>query len=230
MITSHFETWEFGSLEWCEYAAELGISLLSKAGLELSNIQWGFSEEYRFLPPRLLNDRKVAGYHLAIVNNKITGGPFIPEYCRNLPGFHVSLEWAMIAHSSYLPFNTVGHVPRGEAHIRLRRELHAVGVGNGRWVLEHSMPGKNFEGETCRACGSPDHDRSSCPIWPVGVGEALGSNPESLNHRWRLKRSPELEEFPESDWGVPLFHEMTKIQKLKFLSLMGAAGQLNLPE
>ena len=39
--------------------------------------------------------------------------------------------------------------------------------------------------------------------------------------KWRLKRSAELEEFPESELGVPLFHEMSHQQKLRFLNLMG---------
>jgi hypothetical protein len=213
--------WEFGSLAWCEFASDLGVTLIRSANLDLDRYTWGFSEEYLAIPDRLLDGREVAGYHLMITDGQVSGGPFIPPECLALPGFHVAIEWAMIAHSSYLPFNSVGHVPRGEAHMRLRRELKSVGVGDGKWVLESTMPHADDTGRMCRACGSLDHVRESCPVWPPGVGEALGSNPDAAAHRWRLKRSPELEEFPESEWGVPLFHEMDREQKTRFLALMG---------
>ena len=105
--------------------------------------------------------------------------------------------------------------------MRLRRELKAVGVGDGKWVLECTMPNADDSGQMCRACGSFDHAREHCPIWPPGIGEALTSNPDSAEHKWRLKRSPELEGFPESEWGVPLFHEMNREQQEKFLTLLG---------
>jgi hypothetical protein len=52
----------------------------------------------------------------------------------------------------------------------------------------------------------------------VGIGEALASNPDN---RWRLLRSRELEGFPESDWGVPVFSEMDDQQKARFKKLLG---------
>lgn len=218
---AELEKWEFGSLAWCEFAADLGVNLIRNADLDLDRFAWGFSEEYLATPARLMDGRAVAGYHLMIKDGAVSGGPCIPEECLTLPGFHVAIEWAMIAHSSYLPFNHVGHKPRGEAHMRLRSELKAVGVGDGKWVLEHSMPNADNTGQMCRACGSFEHARENCPVWPPGIGEALGSNPDSAAHKWRLKRSPELEGFPESDWGVPLFHEMDREQKARFLKLMG---------
>lgn len=33
--------WEFGSLEWCQVAAQTGVALLEKAHLEIR--EWGFS-------------------------------------------------------------------------------------------------------------------------------------------------------------------------------------------
>ena len=218
---AELEKWEFGSLAWCEFAAGLGVRLIEDAKLDLYQYAWGFSEEYLATPARLMDGRTVAGYHLMIKDGAVSGGPCIPEECLTLPGFHVAIEWAMIAHSSFLPFNNVGRVPRGEAHMQLRRELKAIGVGDGKWVLEHTMPGADDTGRMCPACGSFDHPRESCPVWPPGIGEALASNPDAAAHKWRLKRSPELEEFPESDWGVPLFHEMDREQKLRFLELMG---------
>lgn len=211
------EKWEFGSLAWCEFASSLGVQLIQNADLNLEQFSWGFSEEYLAIPDRLLDDRELAGYHLMISNGKVSGGPTIPAECLALPGFHVAIAWAPIAHSSYLPFNSIGHRERGEAHMRLRRELHAVGIGDGRWVLEHTMR----DDDACRACGSFEHARSNCPVWPPGIGEALGSNPDMMSHKWRLKRSPELEGFPESEWGVPLFHEMNREQRTNFLEIMG---------
>lgn len=194
------------------------MQLIQNADLDLDSFAWGFSEEYLAIPDRLLDGRELAGYHLMIKNGEISGGPTVPAECLALPGFHVAVEWAPIAHSSYLPFNSVGHKERGEAHMRLRRELHAVGIGDGKWVLEHTM---RSDDQSCRACGSLRHERIDCPVWPPGIGEALGSNPDMTAHKWRLERSPELEGFPETEWGVPLFHEMNREQRTKFLELMG---------
>ncbi|GAJ18781.1 unnamed protein product, partial [marine sediment metagenome] len=38
------EKWEFGSLEWCKFAAETGVKLINQANLDLSKYEWGFSE------------------------------------------------------------------------------------------------------------------------------------------------------------------------------------------
>ena len=220
------EKWEFGSSEWCDFAAQLGVCLLKSADLNLQRITWGFSEEYLAIPERLLGNRERAGYHLMIRDGQVTGGSELSAACASTPGFHVAIEWATIAHSSYLPFNHIGHIPRGKAQIRLRKELQTVGHGNGKWVLEHTMPNFDKTGSLCAACGSNAHARENCPVWPPGLGEALGANPDAKAGKWRLKRSRELEGFPESEWGVPLFHEMSDMQKLKFLDLMGTEPQI----
>lgn len=212
------EKWEFGSQAWCEFAAELGVSLIGNANLDLGRYSWGFSEEYLAIPDRLLGGRESAGYHLMIHNGRLSGGPTLPRECLALPGFHVAIAWAPIAHSSYLPFNSVGHAERGAAHMRLQKALQAVGIGDGKWVLEHTM--QHEEGR-CPACGSIEHVRPDCPVWPPGIGEALGSNPAMAAHQWRLKRSPELEGFPETAWGVPIFQDMTESQQRRFIALLG---------
>ena len=222
MTVGELQKWEFGSLAWCEFASTLGVQLIQNANLDLDRYAWGFSEEYKATPERLMDGRELAGYHLMIKDGVVSGGPTLPAECLALPGFHVAIEWALIAHSSYLPFNTVGNQERGEAHIRLRRELKKVGIGDGKWVLESHIQNQTGIYPRCRACGSDEHERVDCRVWPPGVGEALGNNPDSAAEKWRLKRSPELEEFPESDWGVPLFHEMDLNQKRRFLALMGA--------
>jgi hypothetical protein len=216
-----FEKWEFGCLAWCQFASKLGVVLIRNSNLDLEQYSWGFSEEYLAVPERLMDGRELAGYHLMIKDGEVRGSPTIPMECLALPGFHVAVEWPLIAHSSYLPFNNVGHKERGEAHMRLRRELHASGVGDGKWILEHTLREYADNDKPCRACGSAEHARENCPVWPTGIGEALGSNPDSTAHKWRLKRSPELEGFPESDWGVPIFQEMNKEQRERFLGLLG---------
>jgi hypothetical protein len=37
----------------------------------------------------------------------------------------------------------------------------------------------------------------------------------------RLRRSPELEDLPETEWGVPVFSQMTDEQKARFIALLG---------
>lgn len=168
-----------------------------------------------------MDGRDLAGYHLMIHDGEVSGGPGIPAECLALPGFHVAVEWALAAHSSYLPFNTVGHDERGTAQIRLRRELKKVGYGDGKWVLESQIKQHGDPENMCRACGSLEHERVDCPVWPPGIGEAIASNPDSIAHKWRLKRSRELEDFPETNWGVPVFQDMNEDQKTRFLALLG---------
>ena len=216
-IVSELEKWEFGCLRWCEFASGLGIKLITRANVDLHNCEWGFSEKYTHTPERLMDGRKLAGYHLMIKDGKISGGPFIPQNCLDLPGFHAVVDWALIAHSSYLPFNTIGNQERGTAQVKLRRELKEIGIGDGKWSLESGLK-TDKKPPRCRACGSEEHDRVDCPVWPPGIGEALGNNPD---HRWRLKRSPELEGFPETEWGVPIFSDMDEAQKTAFKKLLG---------
>ena len=120
--------WEFGSVEWVEYAAELGVSLLERAGLDLNSFAWAFSEEYTHIPERLLAGRDKAGYHLMIRNGRVSGGSSIPEECLTMSGFHVAIDWALIAHSSYFPFNVEGRQERVADHAALRADLEANGV------------------------------------------------------------------------------------------------------
>ena len=94
----------------------LGVSLFEQSGLDLSRYEWGFSEEYTHIPERLLAGRDTAGYHLMIHNGKVSGGTSLPDECLALPGFHASIDWALIAHSSYFPFNVEGQRQRAADH------------------------------------------------------------------------------------------------------------------
>jgi hypothetical protein len=215
----YYHQGEFGTLEWCLAASRLGVALIERAGLDLGRYEWGFSEEYTNLPERLRGGREKPGYHLMIHNGKVSGGASIPEECLALPGFHVVVEWALIAHASYLPFNIQGREDRVAAQSRLAADLLAAGKGPRRdpgTTLARTAP--RHKVARCPACGSRDHDREDCRVWPPGVGESLAANPN--NTRW-LIRSPELEGLPETEWGVPIFTDMTDDQKARFLHLLG---------
>jgi len=218
--------WEFGSVEWVEYAAELGVSLLGQSGLDLNKFVWAFSEEYTHIPERLSAGRDKAGYHLMIRNGRVNGGITLPEECLALPGFHVAIDWALIAHSSYFPFNVEGRQERVADHAALRSDLETAGVpfvwnrpGYARKEIHGAAADESTKNPSslCLACGSSDHERAECPVWPPGIGEALGENKDNTK---RLRRSPELEGFPETTWGVPVFAEMSDDQKARFIELL----------
>lgn len=209
--------WEFGSHEWCQSAAKLGVRLIEEASLDLSKYEWGFSEEYTHTPERLLARHDKAGYHFMIHNGKVSGGASLPDECLALPGFHVSVDWALIAHSSYFPFNREGWQERQAAHTVLRAELQAAGI-IPNWHQLHETATEKRE-PRCTACGSPDHERQNCPVWPPGIGEILSAN-TSRETKW-LRRSPELEDLPETKWGVPIFTKMTNEQRVRFIKLLG---------
>ncbi len=208
---------ECGGLAWCEAAAALGVRLVEESDLDLGKYNWGFSEEYTHIPERLLDGRDKAGYHFMIHEGKVSGGASLPEECLALPGFHVAVPWAMIAHSSYFPFNREGWQERGEAHRILREDLVAASIEpNWRELYRpEDVPG----GPRCAICGVTGHDRSDCPVWPPGIGEVLSEN-TAHETKWLLP-SPELEGLPETVWGVPVFTEMTDEQKAGFVRLIG---------
>jgi len=208
---------EFGSLEWCRSAAALGVRLIEESNLDCGKYNWGFSEEYTHIPDRLLAGRDKAGYHFMIHNGKATGGASLPDECLFLPGFHVAVPWAMIAHSSYFPFNREGWRERGKAHRVLRADLEAAGI-DPNWHEHHRLGDERGE-PRCTTCGSAGHDRPDCPVWPPGVGEVLAAN-TGKEAKW-LKRSPELEDLPETEWGVPILTKMTDEQKARFIRLLG---------
>jgi len=226
-ISSHVERWEFGSLEWVQYAAGLGVRLIKESDLDLSKYEWGFSEIYTNIPERLLAGRDKAGYHLMIHNGEVSGGTSLSDECLALPGFHVTVDWALIAHSSYFPFNMEGQQQRAADHAALRADLKAAGVafvwtgpgyGRKRSSGETAAASAAKRQQRCAACGSLDHKRRDCPVWPPGIGEVLAQNKDKTT---RLRRSPELEGLPETVWGVPIFAEMTDEQKVGFIKLLG---------
>jgi hypothetical protein len=194
------EKWEFGSLEWCKFAAETGVKLINQANLDLDKYEWGFSEEYTHMPKRLLAGREKVGFHFMIHNGKVSGGASLPVECLELPGFHARVEWALIAHASSFIYDLKGQNERFKQEGILNNDL--IKAGKGRKSNIH----KNK------------------PVWPPGIGEALvGVGGEGLHNitARRLKHSPEVKDFPHTEFGVPILTKMTEEQKTRFYKLLG---------
>ncbi len=72
--------------------------------------------------------------------------------------------------------------------------------------------------------GSKTNSFKSKPVWPPGIGEALmgidGKGLHNITAR-RLKHSPEVKDFPQTEYGVPILTEMTEEQKTRFYKLLG---------
>ena len=194
------EKWEFGSIEWCKFAAKTGVMLINQAKLDLSKYEWGFSEEYKHLPKRLLAKRDTVGWHFMIHDGKVSGGASLPDECIKLPGFHVAIEWALIAHASSFIYDLKGQEKRMNNERKLFEELEIVGIRNNANIFKIK------------------------PIWPPGIGEALvGVGGEGLHNitARRLKHSPELNDFPHTEYGVPILNKMTGEEKKRFYKLLG---------
>jgi hypothetical protein len=194
------EKWEFGSLEWCKFAAKTGVKLIKQAKLDLSEYEWGFSEEYTHLPKRLLAGRDRIGWHFMIHNGEVSGGATLPNECIELPGFHVRIEWALIAHASSFIYDLKGQGKRMNDSQKLDNDL--MMVGKGRKTSPYL----------------------SKPIWPPGIGEALvGIDGEGIHNitARRLKLSPEVKDLPQTEYGVPILTKMTDEEKARFYKLLG---------
>jgi len=197
---SDLEKWEFGSLEWCQFAAKIGVELINQAKLDLSEFEWGFSEEYTHPPKRLLAGRDRVGWHFMIRNGKVSGGASLSSKCIKLPGFHVAIEWALIAHASSYIYDLKGQEKRMNDEKILFKELEAVGIRKNVNIFK------------------------SEPIFPPAIGEALmGVGGEGLHNitAKRLKHSPELKDFPHTEYGVPILAKMTDKEKTRFYRLLG---------
>ena len=196
---NNLKKWEFGSLEWCQFAAKTGVKLINQAKLDLSKYEWGFSEEYTHLPKRLLAGRDKVGWHFMIHNGTVSGGASLPNECIELPGFHVAIEWALIAHASSFIYDLKGQEERMNDEKTLFEELELAGIRSNVNLFK------------------------SKPIWPPGIGEALmGIDGEGLHNitARQLKHSPELIDFPLTKYGVPILNKMTDEEKTRFYKLL----------
>ena len=197
---NELEKWEFGSLKWCEFAAKTGVELVNQSILDLSKYEWGFSEEYTHLPKRLLAGRDRVGWHFMIHNGKVSGGASLTNECLELPGFHVAIEWALIVHASSYIYDLKGQEKRMDDEKTLFKELEMIGIRKNTNLFK------------------------SEPIFPPAIGKALmGIDGEGLHNitARRLMHSPELTNFPYTEYGVPILTKMTDEQKTRFYKLLG---------
>ncbi len=196
------EKWEFGSIEWCRFAAQTGVELLEKARLDREKLEWGFSEEYTYIPVRLLGGRERAAWHFMIRGREITGGASLPEQCLALPGFHVVAPWPLIAQASSMPYDLAGQQRRFAEEHEMWKELSAA----GRLPKERSL--------------------ARPAVWPREIALALSPDAGGKGglHNLtavRIKPSPELEGFPFTDMGVPDLNRMSAEQKERLYRLLG---------
>jgi hypothetical protein len=218
------ERWEFGSAEFCQFAGELGVKLISEANLDLSKYEWGFSATYTHTPDRLLAGREEASWHFMISGGKVSGGAGVPDECRALPGFQLVAPWAAIAHASSLVYGKEGVRKRIADEAVFRAKLAELDPS----VKDPEKPPEAAEKKAlrCVACKSPDHEYADCRVWPPGIGEALSVDAEhggGLHNieAKHIKPSAELAGLPMSQWGFPLVPKMTDEQKVRFLKLLG---------
>ncbi|KKM16808.1 hypothetical protein LCGC14_1682120, partial [marine sediment metagenome] len=72
--------------------------------------------------------------------------------------------------------------------------------------------------------GRKTNSIKSKPVWPPGIGEALvGIKGEGLHNitARRLIHSPEVKDFPHTEYGVPILTKMTDEEKTRFYKLLG---------
>jgi len=222
--------WEFASLEWCQHCGELGANLLRESDLDLSKYSWGFTEEYTLTPERLMAGREAAGYYFMISDGKASGGAGLPEECLALPGFHIKANWAAIASQSSYFYDSEGNrTGRGADEGKMWAEIAKLRGDTGSMKsAKGSAKGKvaDKNAPRCHVCGSTDHVRENCPVWPPGVGEALsvdtaeGKGLHNLT-ALALKHSPEMLALPRTSWGVPDIASMKDAQKADFMKLLG---------
>ncbi|MHA1991676.1 MAG: hypothetical protein ACW98A_11975 [Candidatus Hodarchaeales archaeon] len=135
-----------------------------------------------------------------IHKGKVSGGASLPTECLELPGFHACVEWALIAHASSFIYDLKGQNKRFKEEEILNNDLLRAGKGR-----------------------KTDSFKSK-PVWPPGIGEALvGVGGEGLHNitARRLKHSPEVKDFPQTEYGVPILIKMTDEEKARFYKLLG---------
>jgi len=195
---------EFGSEEWCEACAEAGVKILEEANLP-PDLEWGFSEIYTHPPERLLaGGREMAAYYIMVKDGKVTGGDGAPEECRTLPGFHVKIQWAAICNQSGSLYGREGQIHRSKDEKVMFQEIEDY-VGRPNPL----GPG-----------GGPK------AVWPKELGQALAKGSEEGGGLHNIAASlqmpsPEFEDLPTTELGVPVFSKMTDEQKDYFLDLLG---------
>lgn len=198
---------EFGSKAWCEACAQYGVMLLENADIP-ANTEWGFTEVYTHPPARLLEDgRELSGYYIMVKDERVSGGDGVINECLELPGFHVKIQWGLIANQSGSKYGREGQAQRQSEERVLFSEIakfvgseNPLGLGGGKK-----------------------------PYFPREVGAALARGSESGGGLHNIAAalqspSPEFADLPTTELGVPVFSRMTDTQKRAFLELCNAAS------
>ena len=193
---------EFGSPAWCQACAEYGIKILQSADLP-EDLSWAFSEIYTHAPDRFLSkDRPIAGYHFMVHQGVISGGDGVPEQCLSIPGFHAKLRWAYLCNQSRTLYGSAGQKQRGEDEAQL--------VAHMETYLGYK----------------PDMGGVPAPVWPKPIIVALSHGVEAGGGLHNIAASmqmpsPEFQDWPTTELGVPDFPAMNEDQKHEFISLCG---------
>jgi hypothetical protein len=196
------EKWEFGSIEWCRFAAQTGVELLEKAHLDREKLEWGCSEEYTQVPARLLGSRDRAVWHF----NDSPGKDQRRRFAAGAMPRAARIPCCRTVASDRTSF--VGDLrPQGQQR---------------RFAEENEMWNE------LRAAGRLPNERSVArpAVWPREIATALSPDARGSGglHNFtavRIKPSPELEGFPFTDMGVPDFSRMSVEQKERFYRLPG---------
>jgi hypothetical protein len=197
---------EFGSKEWCEACGKAGAKMLEDAKLP-ADMEWGFSEIYTHPPERLLaGGRKMSAYYFMVKDGKCSGGDGVAEGCTDLPGFHISAVWGAICNQSRSLYDSAGQKQRSvEEGVMYKDIIEYVGRSD-LWPK-----------------GKGDGKPVSWPpeiIAAVTVGDGLHNVAAGLQ-----MPSPEYEDLPTTELGVPIFSKMTEDQKKFFIKLLAIEMQ-----
>lgn len=196
------EVGEFGSREWCQACAEYGVKILEAADLP-KDLRWGFSETYIDPPARLLNEQwKLSAYHFMVDQGVVSGGGGVPEECLAIPGFHVNASWGYICNQSRSKYGVAGQKQRGADEAELYQELETH-LGAPPALLD---------------LGDPVWPKPIIAALSVGVEDGAGLHNIAASLQ---SPSPEFENLPTTDLGVPVFSSMSDDQKADFLALCG---------
>ena len=96
--------------------------------------------------------------------------------CTSLPGFNIKANWGSIASQSSYFYDWEGNKSgRGVDEGKMWAEIATLrgNKGGNLKSAKHAPTKSASDGPRCGACGSTDHARDDCPVWPRGVGEAL---------------------------------------------------------
>lgn len=197
---------EFGSKEWCEACGKAGAKMLEEANLP-ADTEWGFSEIYTHPPERLLaGGREMSAYYFMVKDGKCSGGDGVTEACQALPGFHISAVWGAICNQSRSLYDSEGQKQRSVEEGVMYKEI-------GEYVGRSDLWGK---GGGKKGAGS-----AKPMIWPPEIVAAVTVGDGLHNVAAKLQMpSPEYEDLPTTELGVPVFSKMTEEQKKFFLKLL----------